>query len=128
MYGAIFGFHRLARCPKCTPASTSSLTRVSATTRLLLVPVGTCSRNDPGRHRPKPSSDNQKLKRDTDLGSAGTSGQPARIPKNIGGVISGQRRQHSKPKRQRRVPFSNRTQLETLHSPENRHGRPRTLE
>src|SRR5262249_52386136 len=26
MYGFIFGFHRLARCPKCTPASIRSLT------------------------------------------------------------------------------------------------------
>src|SRR3954447_9233894 len=32
MYGFIFGFHRLARCPKCTPASIRSLT-ASATKR-----------------------------------------------------------------------------------------------
>src|SRR5947209_593407 len=31
MYGRIFGFHRLARCPKCTPASIRSFTWTIAT-------------------------------------------------------------------------------------------------
>src|SRR3954469_21159727 len=36
MYGFIFGFHRLARCPKCTPASISSFTAnaTASTSRL----------------------------------------------------------------------------------------------
>src|SRR3954451_7615003 len=50
MYGFIFGFHRLARCPKCTPASIRSLT-TSATRSISAVRpfrVETPSGNGPG--------------------------------------------------------------------------------
>jgi len=35
IYGFIFGFHRLARCPKCTPFSSSASTLMDAKGPLL---------------------------------------------------------------------------------------------
>src|SRR4051794_35522869 len=93
MYGAIFGFQRLARCPKCTPASMSSLTSVSATCDytpcsasangghdMHHAPRDACFltgsvRNTIQRHRHMPSPVRRNIKQEGDLKRAETFGE-----------------------------------------------------